>query len=116
MRDLMPLLLRRPEVWDMESLVEIRSEVVHDADGEHDVHAKLCTPYQPTRFQEFFSKKAHVRDEEEVNELTLNTSRFSPPMLEAFRGHRRDFQRCRELKEVDCCTCTISICSGQVII
>jgi hypothetical protein len=31
----------RPEAWNAESVVEIGAEVEHDANWEHDVHAKL---------------------------------------------------------------------------
>ena len=30
-----------PEIGDGEARVEVGAEVVHDADGEHDVHAEL---------------------------------------------------------------------------
>ena len=38
----MGLAFFRPEVWDTKPIVEIRAEVVHPADWEHYVHAKLC--------------------------------------------------------------------------
>lgn len=40
-RDLVALLWLGPEALDGEAVVEVRSEVVHDANGEHDIHAEL---------------------------------------------------------------------------
>lgn len=40
-RDLVRLSFFRPEVGHVEFAVEVRAEVVHDADGEENVHAEL---------------------------------------------------------------------------
>ena len=40
-RDLVALLRPRPEPLDGEAVVEVRSEIVHDANGEHDICAEL---------------------------------------------------------------------------
>lgn len=41
-RDLVALLLRRPEPWHREPVLEIRPEVVHVANREGQVQAELC--------------------------------------------------------------------------
>ena len=40
-RNAIRLLRLRPEVGDREAPVEVRAVVVHDRDGEHNVHAEL---------------------------------------------------------------------------
>ena len=35
---------RRPEIGDGETGFQVGAEVVHPADGEHDVHAELLEP------------------------------------------------------------------------
>lgn len=45
---LVALLWLGPEIWDREAIIEICSEVVHDAYGEHDVNAKLMVSEEIT--------------------------------------------------------------------
>ena len=66
-RDAMRLLRLRPEVGHRESAVQVRAEVVHDADGEENVHAEL--------------EALVVGAEESWEWRTLATSRLGPPML-----------------------------------
>ena len=42
-RQLVAFLWLWPEIVNGESVVEVRSEVVHDTNREHDIHAKLST-------------------------------------------------------------------------
>lgn len=65
--DFVRLLGLGPEVGNGEFAVEIRAEVVHYADGEQDIHAKL----------ESFS----TDNTNERGIPTLATSRLMPPML-----------------------------------
>lgn len=62
-----------PEVGDSEARVQVGSEVVHDADWEHDVHAELedCQSWIGPRGLWLWW-------------LTLNTSRLGPPILDDF--------------------------------
>ena len=39
--DLVTLFLRGPEIWDGEPVLQVRTEVVHPADWEGEVHAEL---------------------------------------------------------------------------
>ena len=60
----------RPEARYREAAVEVGSKVIHDGDGEHDVHAKLSG-----RVSEYVVMRRRGM------ESTLKTSRLGPPMI-----------------------------------
>lgn len=66
-RDAMRLLRLGPEVGHRESAIQVRAEVVHDADGEENVHAELDALV--------------VGVVESWGWRTLATSRLGPPIL-----------------------------------
>lgn len=75
-----------PEIGHGETLVEVCAEVIHDTDGEHDVHAELSQRVS-INFRATNKDTKQQWEESEVEEgfevmlLTLNTSRFKPPIL-----------------------------------
>ena len=60
-----------PEIGDGEAVFEVGAEVVHPADGEHDVHSELI----------WMLMFGGILDEWGDLELTLKISRVEPPML-----------------------------------
>lgn len=77
-RQLVALFGSRPEVGDGEAVIEVRAKVVHDANGKHDIHAKLYSFFfapgqRPQQGGHARRRKSAIR--------TLNTSKFKPPIL-----------------------------------
>ena len=81
-RHLVALLWLRPESRDGETVVEVCSEIVHDANGKHDIHAELHRIFISFR-----------QGDREYGKLTLKASRLRPPILSnlVFRS-RTDIQ------------------------
>lgn len=69
-RDLVRLFGAGPEAGDVKAVVEVRSEVVHPADGEDDIHAEL--------WEVEVSYRSLPRQFGGKRRPTLNTSRFPP--------------------------------------
>ena len=90
-RDLVRLFGAGPEARDVKAVVEVRSEVVHPADGEDDIHAELWEVEVSYR-----SLPKQFRGERRP---TLNTSRFPPWSLRRMEDMVESFNDWWEVEE-----------------